>query len=210
MDKQRFFPRRPVRTLFVILVGAAISGFGSRMAFLSGIGVAPIFMVDEGLCNLFQISLGTAVWIVSVSLLALGVLVDPNAIGFASVVVTLTSGFFLDLVSALIPDVPETYLFRFLYMLLGLVIYTFGVSVYLRLHLGGSCLEVIMLCISQKTGIPIGLARILSDSLWFILGLLMHGTWGLGTLASLLLCGSLIQFWTRLLESNKNSHAFRQ
>ncbi len=192
-------PSLLLRSLLLILPGMAISGYGARMAFQSGVGVAPIYMVDEGISNLFHVDLGIAIVIVGLIIFPVGFLLDRHSVGLTTVLTTLILGPMVDLMLPLLPPVPESYPARFAYMLLGLVINAAGIAVYLYPDRGGSCLEIIMLCVSRRTGLAIGTARVLSDVLWFAIGWVLGGTWGWGTLVSLLLTGPLLQFWVRVL-----------
>lgn len=184
----------------IILLGSAISTLGSRMAFNTGLGVAPIYMVDEGFSLIFHVSLGSAIWITCAVLLLVGILLDRHAIGLVTVVTSLFTGVLIDLWNLILPAPPQEWVGRLLFMFAGLVLSNLGAAIYLRTNCGGSCVEIIMLCICRKTGISIGPARIVSDALWFICGFFMGGTWGVGTLVNLLLNGPVLQFWMKLLD----------
>lgn len=189
-----------LKDLAVILAGIMVTSFGSKLLFNSTLGVAPIFMVDEGICKCFHVSLGTAIWIVCVIFLLLGLILDRHSIGLATVVSSLVSGVFIDFWELFIPVAPDSFPIQLTYMLAGVVLSSLGAAIYLHPGRGGSCTEIIMLCISRKTGISIGVARMISDGLWFALGWALGGTWGLGTLASLTLSGGVLQFGLKCLD----------
>lgn len=199
------YVQKLLRDLPLLFLGILIASYGSRMAFSSGVGVAPIYMVDEGLCKRLHVSLGTAILIVGAATLLVGALLNRRSIGAATVITSLTTGFFVDLLTPLLPPLPGSYPGRLLYLLAGLAVNCFGIALYLRLGHGGSSLEIIMLCISQRLGVSIAAARFLSDALWFLLGWLLGGTWGLGTLIALLLCGPMLQGFSRLLEARSRT-----
>lgn len=157
-------------------------------------------MVDEGICKIFHVSLGTAIWSVCAIFLLLGLLLDRRSIGLATVVTSLVSGVFIDLWALVILAAPEDISVRVIFMLAGIVYSSLGAAIYLRPGRGGSCVEIVMLCLCRRTGIPIGAARMISDALWFGIGWTLGGTWGWGTLASLALSGGLLQFFIKCLD----------
>lgn len=200
MEKKQLNTRQLLKDLAVILGGSIVGALGSKLLFSSAMGVAPIFMVDEGICKIFHVSLGTAIWSICAFFLLLGLLLDRRSIGLATVVTSLVSGVFIDHWALVIPAAPEDLSVRVIFMLAGIVYSSLGAAIYLRPGRGGSCVEIVMLCLCRRTGIPIGAARMISDALWFGIGWTLGGTWGWGTLASLALSGGLLQFFIKCLD----------
>lgn len=200
MEKKQLNTRQLLKDLAVILGDSIVGALGSKLLFSSAMGVAPIFMVDEGICKIFHVSLGTAIWSVCAIFLLLGLLLDRRSIGLATVVTSLVSGVFIDLWALVILAAPEDLSVRVIFMLAGIVFSSLGAAIYLRPGRGGSCVEIVMLCLCRRTGIPIGAARMISDALWFGIGWTLGGTWGWGTLASLALSGGLLQFFIKCLD----------
>lgn len=96
MEKKQLNTRQLLKDPAVILGGSIVGALGSKLLFSSAMGVAPIFMVDEGICKIFHVSLGTAIWSVCAFFLLLGLLLDRRSIGLATVVTSLVSGVFID------------------------------------------------------------------------------------------------------------------
>ena len=81
MEKKQLNTRQLLKDLAVILGGSIVGALGSKLLFSSAMGVAPIFMVDEGICKIFHVSLGTAIWSVCAIFLLLGLLLGAGHSG---------------------------------------------------------------------------------------------------------------------------------
>ena len=117
MEKKQLNTRQLLKDLAVILGGSIVGALGSKLLFSSAMGVASIFMVDEGICKIFHVSLGTAIWSVCAIFLLLGLLLDRRSIGLATVVTSLVSGVFIDHWALVIPAAPEDLSVRVIFML---------------------------------------------------------------------------------------------
>lgn len=183
----------------MVLLGTALTGYGNAMTFASTIGVIPMSMFEEGFSYTCGLSLGNGALIVCVGVLLLGVLLDRKSVGVGSVLTSLTYGIFLDAAAPLIPTVPQVFFLKVGYHFIGLVIISLGIAIYLLPELGVGAGDILMELLRRKSGKRYAFARVATDLGWFVLGLLLGGTAGVGTVLSLLLTGPLLELFMKLL-----------
>src|SRR5690606_18199567 len=103
---------------------------------------------------------------------------------------------------------PETYVMKILVFLVGLVTCGLGISIYLQAKFPLSPIDNLMLAISTRFNLSMGVAKTVAEVTWFILALLFSGPIGIGTIICTLCLGPIIQFFYPFFEGimNKGKH----
>jgi len=84
---------------------------------------------------------------------------------------------------------------RVLYVLLGVIISGLGVAGYICADLGTGPRDSLMLGVTRKTGWRVGTVRSSIEISVVIIGYLLGGPVGLGTVASAFLAGPIVERW---------------
>lgn len=179
---------------FTSMVGVAV---GVNFVFTANMGADPVNVFVQGMSKGVGLSIGT--WITLLWLLFMGL---AFVLGVKPYIATLLDlmffGFFVDLSMAWIklPE-PTGYAHALLYLLIGLLFIGFFVGVYLNAQLGAGPTMLFVYALSDKTSKSIGFIKTLVDVVFLVIGILMGGTVGFGTVFLALTVGYCIEFFTK-------------
>jgi len=194
IKKDKFFIR--LLYFFISLAGIAV---GVAFIFLANIGADPINVFVQGLSISFGFSVGTwitGLWIAFIaSSMILGV--KPY---IATILDLILFGFFVDIAIRVIQlPKPESLTISIIYLTIGLFLYSIFFGVYLNTKLGAGPIMLFVFALSQKTKKSIGLTKTFIDVVILIVGFLLGGIVGLGTILLALSIGYSIEFFTKNL-----------
>jgi len=183
-------------TKFLVLAtGFFLLAYGSIMGVVAALGVAPWHVLHIGLTRHFPITLGRAAQLIGFVILALAIAlgIRPRIGTWCNIFLV---GYFLDFVTAykLVPEVDALPM-RVLYVLLGVIISGLGVAGYICADLGTGPRDSLMLGVTRKTGWRVGTVRSSIEISVVIIGYLLGGPVGLGTVASAFLAGPIVERW---------------
>ena len=174
------------------MAGLALFGLGISMFITSELGGAPWDVFHQGFGRKTGISTGIVIEITGVCILLLWIpLKERMGLG------TLLNAIEIGLVVFLIDDhLPHSDLLvvRAAYLLGGLLSIALGSGLYIGAGLGSGPRDGLMLGLSKR-GISIGVARTGIEVTVLIVGVLMGGTIGVGTVAFTFGIGPLVQFF---------------
>ena len=183
---------RLTQRLIQLVFGLVLFGVGIGLMLQSGLGVAPWDVLHQGLSLHFGLTIGT--WIVIVSgvvLIAWIPLREPYGIG--TLLNAVIIGVMFDVTAAVVPAAESTAA-QWPMLLLGILIVGFGSGMYIGANLGPGPRDGLMTGIAKK-GPSIRLTRSVIEVSVLIIGWLMGGTFGIGTVLFALLIGPLVQFF---------------
>ena len=183
----------------VLLLGLTIAHFGVTLFLLSDLGADPFNVLVQGLFRSLAQLTGWPVLThgrvhIALSLLIIVILLitDRSYIKIGTVLCMLFGGPIIDFFTALLaflPDLANTLALRILLLALGCVILAFGMTIVIRSDAGTGPNDLVALVISEKTVKRFSIIRVLVDASFILLGFLLGGVVGLGTLVCMLLVG---------------------
>ncbi len=183
------------------LFGAA---YGITFIFKAGIGVDPANVLIDGLFHTFGLSLG--VWI---SALWLFFVITAFILGLKPFIATVLDLVFFGAIVDFLMRINRVPLpqdvgafgpyLSALYILLGMAILGFSVGVYINAQLGAGPTMLFTFAIAKKTKRSIGLVKTVTDLIMLIVGYLLGGAVGLGTIVLAVSIGYLFEFFIRRL-----------
>ena len=104
-------------------------------------------------------------------------------------------GIVIDVSLWLLPDRLDQLLLRWATMLVGLLLVAIGSGYYIGAHLGPGPRDGLMTGLSRRTGRPIGFVRAVIELSVLVVGWLLGGTVGAGTVAFAFGIGPLVQWF---------------
>lgn len=185
-----------VRRTPIVVFGLVWFGVGISMLLLADLGAAPWDMLHQGLENVTGISIGTIIILVGVLLIAAFPLMGER-FGAGTILNVLVIGPVVNICLALF-DEPETLWIRILLMLGGPVAIAIGSGFYIGGGLGPGPRDGLMTGFANK-GFTVWKVRTIIEATVVIVGLLLGGTLGLGTVWFTVSIGPLVQFFLRRL-----------
>lgn len=158
----------------------------------SKLGVPSWDVLHQGLEKQFGLGFGTWSIIVSFVVLLLWMpLREPYGIGTVANAVII--GWTINITVELVPE-PELLWVRIIFLATGIFFMGWASGPYIGAQLGPGPRDGLMTAIARR-GLSIRLTRTLIEVTVLILGIIMGGTFGLGTVAYVLAVGPIVQFF---------------
>ena len=184
---------RLARRLPQLYVGLVLYGVSLAWMFRGDLGLAPWDVLHSGLIRHVPITIGQAVVLMSfVVLLAWIPLREMPGIGTVSN--ALVVGLAADATLALL-DRPDSLVLRVGLMVGGVLLCGLASALYIGAQLGRGPRDGLMTGLSRRTGRSLRLVRTGLEVTVVLVGLLLGGTLGLGTILYALAIGPLTQLW---------------
>lgn len=176
--------------VFVLFFGLFIFGLGDSLLIQSEIGNAPWSVLAQGVSNRLSITMGWSTFAISSVVLLLWIpLRERPGFGTLSNIALIAAAI---QVGVSIFPTPDSYLVGILYCLIGIGMVGVGSSLYITCGLGPGPRDGLMTALHNRSGIRIGRVRLAIEGSVLVLGWLLGGTVGLGTLLFALLIGQSI------------------
>jgi len=195
--QQREFFRPKLKTLLPLCVGLFIFGLGESILVISNNGVTPWTVLAEGVARKIDIGIGFSTFIISVLVLLLWVPLKLRP-GIGTImnilIIAMTMG----------GAIPYLYflnsIFHSLFLsFLGTFLVGFGSGIYLISNLGPGTRDGLMTGISKKFSKPISLVRFSIELLVVLIGWILGGTLGIGTIIFAVFIGPFVSISLKLV-----------
>lgn len=173
-----------------LFIGLFLCGAGMAIAYEAGLGLNPWDVFHDGFSKLLKIPIGRAGVLTGfIVLIAWIPLKQKPFIG--TIINILMIGNTQDLIIYILPT-PESIYLRHAYLYIATIIFAVGVGLYIGAGLGPGPRDGIMTGLS-RLGISIRAARIGIDFTAFLIGVLLGGSYGYGTIVMVLAVGPVVQ-----------------
>lgn len=183
---------RLARRFVNLVVGLVLFGFGIGLMLQSRLGVPPWDVLHQGLVNQFGLTIG--LWSIITSVVVLiGWLPLREPYGIGTLLNAVIIGVAID-VSALVIPAPEAMAWRIFLLAAGILMIGFASGLYIGAHLGPGPRDGLMTGIARR-GPSIRLTRTVLEITVLAVGLMLGGTFGIGTVAFAFLMGPIVQFF---------------
>jgi len=174
----------------ILFFGLFIFGLGDSLLIQSQIGNAPWSVLAQGLSQRLEITLGWSTFLISSLVLLLWIpLRERPGLGTLSNIVVIAVAIQIG-----ITFFPQTddFIVAIFYCFIGISLVGFGSAFYITCGLGSGPRDGLMTAIHTRSGIRIGRVRLAIEALVLVLGAILGGTVGLGTLLFALFIGQSI------------------
>lgn len=176
-----------------LLIGQVLSALGVVFMLRAHIGLEPWSVLHQGLANTFQTSYGRMAMLVGVAVVFLALLLGES-FGLGTLVNVFLCPYLIDVFLELsFLPVAQGTVSAILFLLIGMEILSLGTLAYLKSALGAGPRDAFMVALARKAHFSTGLCRIGIDATVTLLGWLLTGPVGIGTLLAAFGYGSLLQ-----------------
>lgn len=187
------------KALSILLAGLAVAHLGVTLFLLSELGTDTFTVFIQGLSRLSGLTVGTVHVIVLCILMILMLLGTKGYVKPGTVVCAFCGGPIIDLFTWLLGDWingASDMAVRIASMLLGCVILSAGMSIVINSNAGTGPNDLVAVILSDHLpSVQFRWVRVGCDLFFVVLGFLLGGTVGAGTVAAVFLTGPLVQFW---------------
>ena len=183
-----------LRIIF-FLVGLLIMGLGISIVAISNFGNGPWDAVNLGLNKKTGLSIGICMNIVAIAQIIIAGIINKEFPNFKTLITSISLGVFIDFWMSFLGNITITNtLMKFTVFVLALPIISLGISIYLTSKLPNTPLDYFMLSIKSKFNLSLMKSKIISESIGLILGFILGGTIGLGTIIILLGIAPIMEY----------------
>lgn len=189
-----------LKTLVVIL-GTLMMAIGINLLIISGQGVDPLSTFLDGVTKHIPMELGTMIAIFNGIALVIIFFIERRHIGLGSFINGVVTGIFSNMLMGAMQ--PLNTLPTIVLVIVGTLVFSFGIALYMNAMLGLGTLEATMLILTVRTGISATKIRTALDLGCIIVGILLGATFGYGSIVSAVFNGKLIGIFTNLINKAK-------
>lgn len=190
---QQFLKRTIYSFLGVIIISLAVAVYR-----YVNLGTDPFTCFNTGISKVFHISFGNAQVIVSIILILIFIWSAIRYFGLGTIFSMFFVGHMSDYVLSLITyDASQIpFIVKIVFLAVALVVCSFGIALYSCADLGISPYDAVSFIIDEKSGgkLPFKYVRIVFDVLLVVIGYLMGGVVGIGTLMIAFGTGPIVDY----------------
>lgn len=182
-----------LKRLMKLLLGLFLYALGIVVSMKANLGFAPWEVFHYGLGKTIGLTIGTVSILVGLIICLCAVWMGEK-IGLGTILNMILIGVFMDLLLMLsfIPEVNGL-IMGIIMMITGLFIISFGSYFYIASGFGAGPRDSLMVALQRKTGLPVGLCRGFLEGTVVLIGWLLGGPVGLGTVLAAFGIGFCIQ-----------------
>lgn len=193
---------------FRLIAGFIFCASSTIFMLNSNLGLSPWDVFHQGLSRITGITIGQANIIIGVLFVIVGMCFGQK-LGVGTILNMLLIGQFIDLIMYLnIIPVASNMITAIIMMIIGMLLMGYGCYLYISCGLGCGPRDGVMLVLNKLLKKPIKYIRAGMEILVLILGIILGGTVGLGTIISAVFLGYSIQLVFRLrnFDASKVEH----
>ena len=198
------------KRIFIVTFGLVFAAYGVGLTVTAGLGVSPWDVFSQGVAMKLTKHLGVEVMKGTITQItaALVIFADialKEKIGVATIIDTCIFGgalnFFLK--HNMLP-IPEGFAFRIICTVLGFMVWSLGIAIYMKPALGAGPKDGLFVAFAKRK-IPVALAKNSIEAVVCLIGWLLGGTVGIGTIICVFTMGSMIDICFKLLKFDVNT-----
>ncbi|APX71496.1 membrane protein [Companilactobacillus allii] len=179
-------------------IGIMILSLGAAFLREGRVGLDPFTAMNTGLSARFNMSLGTFQLGVNLIIFVFIVILDRKKIGIGTILNMVLVGYEIEWFSQLYQHFYSgsvTPLVIVADLVIGLLLFTFGTSIYMTPSLGVAPYDAIAPIASARLHIKYKIARMIQDILFLVAAVLASGPVGIATIIVAFFAGPLITYW---------------
>lgn len=183
-----------VKRLVILFIGLTIAHLGVTFFLLSNLGSDPFNVLIQGIANLLPLTHGTCHQIVCFLIVGILLVIARSYIKTGTFICMFFGGpiidFFTYLLGGIIND-SSSMVIRYISLVLGCFILAFGMTIVIKSEAGTGPNDLVGVVLSDKTKKPFGFCRVIVDFSFVIIGVILGGVFGIGTIVCAFLIGPI-------------------
>jgi uncharacterized membrane protein YczE len=184
------------RRLPRLLLGLVVCGVGIALIVLGDLGLDSWNVLHQGITEQTGVSIGVVTMLVGLAMFAVSLPLGER-IGIGTVLNVVLIGLTIDATLAVL-DAPQATWLRWACLVGGVVVFGIGSGFYIGAGLGPGPRDSVMTALAAR-GLRIGVARTGIEVTVLVVGWLLGGSVGVGTVLFALTIGPLVAFFLRRL-----------
>ncbi|MBP1745362.1 MAG: hypothetical protein H6Q58_2340 [Firmicutes bacterium] len=186
--------------LLRLICGLLLYALGIVVTLKAHVGYAPWEVFHVGLANTMGMSIGTASILTGLVIGLLAIMLGEK-LGLGTILNMVLIGIFLDIILEFnVIPVANNFVIGIIMLLAGLFIISLASYFYIGSAFGAGPRDSLMVALTRKTGLPIGLCRGAIEVAAVLVGWKLGGMVGIGTIISAFAIGFCIQTTFKVLK----------
>lgn len=186
--------------LVLLFCGLTIAHLGVTLFILANLGADPFNVFVQGLRLLIGSSLthGSVHMCISFLIILILLFVDRTYIKAGTLICMICGGPIIDFFTWVLSvfEIGGTAIaVKIPVLILGCVILAFGMTIVIRSEAGTGPNDLVAVVISEKGKFKFGLTRVITDGLFVLIGFILGGKFGIGTIICAFLVGFVADFF---------------
>jgi len=188
-----------IRDFIVIQIGFLLYGLAIALIVRANLGTGTWLVLEVALANILGIQIGTMTVYMGFAVLVIALALREQ-VGWGTLGNILSIGPWLNLFLALIPAASNNLGLQIGMFLLGVLVQGIATAVYIGVDAGAGPRDSLMLALHRTTGVSIRAARGAIEIIVVLIGWLLGGPLGFGTVVFALLIGPSVQWAFKLFK----------
>lgn len=180
-------------------IGIACIALGTAVCRVGDVGVDPFTAMNLGLSSLVGMNFGTFQLLVNLIILVIVFAFDKYQIGLGTLINMVGVGYLIEFFTWLMGFLPPTegLVSAGVHLVVGTLLFTLGVSMYLKTRMGVAPIDAVAPVIVARTRFSYTPVRMTQDITVTIVAVLVGGPVGVFTVIAAFFTGPLITAWNR-------------
>ncbi len=192
--------KNKILILIRLFVGFVFCASSTTIMLNSNLGLSPWDVFHQGVSNVVGVTIGQASIIVSIVFVIIGMMLGQK-LGLGTILNMIIVGKLIDVIMAMnIIPVATNIISGIIMMIIGMLVMGFGCYLYIGCGLGCGPRDGVMIGLSKKVKKPIKYVRTSIEITVLILGYILGGNVGVGTLISAIALGYSMQSMFKLFK----------
>ena len=189
--------------IILFIVGIMILTLGVAFTVKADLGVGTWDSVNVGLSNRFGLSVGTFSFIIAIIMTIIAAVLRNGKFNLYTLGTAFVLSSFTDFWLFVVNKLPlgDSYINRVVYFLLGILILSMGLAIYLTPNLAPNSLDDCMMAFRNKFNLSVGMAKLITDGVGIIFAILVGGPIGLGTIVIIISVAPLVNIFFNRINS---------
>ena len=189
----------------LMAIGGMIVGLGVAFVVYGNLGGDAMTTFQQGISVFFKLSLPLSQAIANAIFVIILFIFFRNKVNLDTVLCPLFITFGCRIATSVIPEISmDNMVLRVLYMLIGVIVIGIGIGIGAQTQSGSNPYDGSVLSISEKLGKNFSIVRPVCDALRLIVGILLHGSWGIGTIVATFFQGYIANIFIDLFNKMMN------
>lgn len=194
-----------IKRLIILLIGLTIAHLGVTLFLLSNLGSDPFNVLVQGIHNTVTklpfmgfLSHGNTHMAICFLIIIVLLFVDRSYIKIGTIVCMVCGGPIIDVFTWLLGGIINEnlpFILRLVILAVGCVILAFGMTIVMKSDAGVGPNDLVAISISDKLRKKFGLIRIIVDFSFVVVGFLLGGVIGIGTIICAFLVGPVAEIF---------------
>lgn len=191
-----------IKRILILFFGIYLFGLALTFIIYCGLGMDAWNVFHDGLGKVFGLSLGYITILVSVVMMVVA-MIFGEPLGIGTIVNGVFVGIFIQMHMDLeIFTMQTNLLMGLLYLFIGTVLIGFASYFYMKPGLGSGPRDSFNLALSKRTGLKMGYAKSIVETIVVIIGMILGGSFGLATILGAIFTGIIVQGIFDLMKFN--------